>query len=811
MKIKKVYIIMLFFMSYFILSSLTYTGEKDRRIAFISSAVEKYHITSPQQKVYLHLNKPSYSAGENIWFKAYIINAVTHMPDTMSTNLYVELINSGEVISQIKRIKITHGFGYGDILLKDTVPEGLYQIRAYTNWMRNFSKDYYFTHNFLVKNQEFKKLITKREANINKRKIRHAKKKAASFDLQFFPEGGYLVDGLESVVGFKAVNTYGRSVKVRGDIYDSGKNKITSFSSFHGGMGAFYLTPEYKMNYYAIVSSEKVKNVKVELPKPLQTGVVLTVDNSGDKYISIELKSNRPETKDRMANEIVLIGQVRGRIYYSSIVNLADNNISLSIDKKDFPSGVAHLTVFGKRYVPLAERLVFINHKDEMSINIKTERKKSPDNDSLYLYFDVSDAEGYPVQSNLSLSVLGVIDAEANDPGTSILSYLLLSSDVKGYIENPGFYFHNDSLKTIKALDHLMLTQGWRRFAWEEMLNDEHPEIKHEPERYITIEGRTTGEIFKRPLKNCDVRLTILDEYNDEFLQVTGDKGYFKFSNLIYYDTVNLKIEARRRNKRKNVLITLNGEERDEIFNFFGENLLTTVSEIDIKKYRMEKHAEYKKELMEKEKRERERNKLTGIHSHPDHVITSDQIPSGYSNVLQVIQGRVPGVLVTGNSVNIRGKKSFLLSSEPLYLIDGVPVNDVGSVLAIPVDDIDRIEILKGPNASVYGSRGANGVIAVYTKRGYFMKRGVIEFQMLGYSTPKKFYQPKYQVDDTLMQVSKEPSAVFWKPVIQTNLAGRSMTGFSIPGNSNKYRIIVEGISYKGDAGNGTLVIDGGI
>lgn len=808
MNVKKVYILILLILSYLVLLSLKFIDEDDRRVVHIKSTLEKFNLKYPRQKVYLHINKLSYTAGENIWFKAYVLNAVTHMPDTISTNLYVELINSGKRISQIKRIRLINGFGSGNFFLRDTVPEGLYQIRSYTNWMKNFSTEYYFTHNLDVRNPDFRKLISKKEANINKRIIKRTRKKSKSFDIQFFPEGGYLVYGIESVVGFKAINGAGKSVNVQGDIYDSDKNKITSFSSYHNGMGTFSVKPDYNKKYYAIVGSGQGKDIKINLPEPLKTGVVITVDNSDDDYVLVELKSNRPKTNDRLANEVVLIGQARGRILYSSVINLAGSHRSAKIEKKILPSGVIHLTVFANRYVPLAERLIFINHEDELDINIKTEHIKSETNDSLRLFIDVSDAIGSPQRSNLSLSVLNENESAADNANGSILSYLLLSSDLHGYIENPDYYFKNDDAKTIKALDCLMLTQGWRRFDWNELISDKYPEIKYLPEKYITIGGQITGEIFKRPLKDCNVRLTILDAYNDEFLQITGEKGYFRFSNMIYYDTVNIKIEARRPNNRKNILIVLHGEEHEEILNYHGDNLLTTVSERDMKSYRKEKYIELRKEEIEKEKREKERNKNVGIYGTPDYVITSDEIPSGYGNALQVIQGRVPGVRVTGNSVNIRHATSFMLSTEPLYVIDGIPVEDVSSVLAIPVEDIDRIEILKGARASIYGSRGANGVIAIYTKRGFFIKRGVIELQILGYSTPKKYYQPKYEIYDTSEAETVKPSSVYWEPFIQTNLSGQSIINFSIPGNSKIYRIIIEGISYKGHTGSSNLILE---
>ena len=808
MHIKKAYKLLLIILSYILLSSLNSLDEDERRIINIKSSLDRFYSKYPQQKVYLHLNKSSYVAGENIWFKAYVVDGINHLPDTLSSNLYIELITSDKTVNGIKRIRLVNGFGYGEFILNDTVPEGLYQIRSYTNWMRNFNTDYYFTHNFTVSNPGFKYYISKKEATHNKRITKRAVKKSRSFDIQFFPEGGDLVDNIESVVGFKAINKSGKSIKVKGEVYDSDKNRVVSFNSFHNGMGSFRFKPEINKKYYALVTSEQAGDVKIDLPKSLERGVVMTVDNINDNYILIDLKSNRPKTNDRLANEIILTGQVRGKIFYSSIINLASNHAGVKIEKDIFPTGILQFTVFSHRYAPLAERLVFINHYDDIKFNINVKHSNLKINDSLQIFIDVLDARGNPLQSNISLSLLDAESVNAYNYDNSIVSNLLLTSDLKGYIENPGYYFQNNSDKTRKALDYLMLTQGWRRFIWKEVINNEYPEINHDFEKHITIEGRITSEFFNIPLKDCNIKLTILDRYNDVFIDSSGEKGYFKFNNMIYYDTVNVKIEAWRQNDRKSLLIVLPSEEPAEINNYYGDNKLTTISERDEKSHRLKMNREIKKAMMEKEKEEKEINKLESIYGEPDFVITSDEISSGYSNVLQVLQGRVAGVSVIGNRVTIRGVNTFFGSSDPLYLIDGISVSDVSAVLAIPVEDVDRIEILKGPRAAIFGSRAANGVIAVYTKRGTFMIKGVIEFEMLGYSTPKNFYQPKYSIKDASHKGLHKHSTVFWEPDIQTGSTGKAKINLNIPDTIKKYQIIIEGVSYQGHPGSANLLFE---
>jgi TonB-dependent SusC/RagA subfamily outer membrane receptor len=312
--------------------------------------------------------------------------------------------------------------------------------------------------------------------------------------------------------------------------------------------------------------------------------------------------------------------------------------------------------------------------------------------------------------------------------------------------------------------------------------------------------------LFSIPLKNCKVKLSVSEEFNDVFTQYTGKGGLFKFENMVYYDTINVKIEAWRNSGRRNLVIYVPDNSFAEVTKQQGEYTLTTVSERDKKAYRREQYVKNKIAYDEQQRRiaSADSNKLHGIHGEPDAVIRSEDIPSGYSNIFQVLQGRVPGVVVTGNKVVIRGVGTFYGSTDPLYLIDGVPVNDASAVLSIPVEDIDRIEIIKGPNSAIYGSRGGNGVIAIYTKRGFYLRKGIMEFQMLGYQWPRKFYQPVFAAGES----PDDAKTIGWFPVVVTDDKGNAKAIIRKPEIQGKLRVIIEGISYDGHAGYTDVVVE---
>lgn len=779
-------------------------ADEDARYRKIREALQKFTYLYPQQKIFLHLDKPVYRGGENIWVKAYLVNGADHLPDTLSTNLYVELISPSQTRVQIKRFQMSTGFGIGDFTLSDTLPEGLYQIRAFTSWMQNFDPDFYFKQNFQLFNPGYRKLISPKQARVNRRELDNREKLAEDIDVQFMPEGGDMVTGLESVVGFKAVNKLGKGIPVEGRIVDDMGNTVTEFSSFRKGIGKFLLKPEKDRKYFALIP-QKDKELRITLPQPLETGLIMHVADSPDKALVL-LRTNRPSTNDPTANEVILTGQIGGRIYYGNILRLENGEARAEIPKTNFPGGIMQITVFSGRGEPLAERLIFVNRANYMKIKFNPTDTLTEDGRKIYLSIVTTDMEDKPLPANLSLSITRERVPQNSQNRDNIISNLLLASDLKGFIEDPMDYFEDQAPSTLTALDNLMLTQGWRRFDWNSILEGEYPKILYHEEKGLTVFGQITRDFFGIPLKNCKVQLSIMDAYNDVFTQQSSNKGYFLFENLVYYDTISVKIEAWRPSGRRNLVIVLPDEKQTEVLDQQGDFQLTTLSERDNKAYRIEKSIEAREAYNEEQERleEERKNLVTTLHGEPDHVLRSADFPKGSRDIVEAMKGRVPGMTIMGNQIFIRGVHSFSASNQPLFLIDGIPTNDVEAVRSIPVEDIDRVEILKGPSTAIYGVRGGNGVIAIYTKRGQYVKRGVVEFDMLGYSRPRQFYQPRYQPEN-------EPGdnyTLIWEPVIQTNRDGKARIHFEKPQVKGDYRFTIQGISYAGHVGFGQSVIN---
>ncbi len=751
----------------------------------------------PQQKVYLHLDKYSYNADEILWFKAYLVDASSHRPDSSTTNLYVDLINPSGYIVQSKLIKLTGGTGNGDFSFQDTIPEGVYKIKAFTQWMRNVDEDFFFEREIYVANREYKTYITKEEVfNIKKEKRKNIKREQ-NYDVQFLPEGGHLLAGIQNKVGFKAINQMGHGSTVEGSIIDSKGNTITEFKSSVYGMGSIDFTPGIKERYTALVNTGGDKILKVQLPEALDAGVSVSANQSRKGFVTVKLIHNFPPLQLPPNTLYFLVGHCRENILFTHEFDLKNTDNSFEVSTADFPSGIIHLTLFNLFSQPVSERLIFVNNQDELKIIAEPSKGVAASRELISVKFKITDKNSLPVISDFSVSV-GLLKESWSEE--NIVSALLLGSDLKGKVENPDYYFSNWNTAKEKELDDLLLTQGWRRFNWTEVLSDTKIRPKYENEQGITITGIITRQFFDIPLRDIIVTLSILNEYNDVFSVRSGERGVFRFENKNYSDTISASLEAVKINGRKNLVIYLDtkSDERDKKMKYQTNQ--------DLRRRGPEGH--YVEPVGDDDPYAEQNNRIYRLHQEPQahNVIIVDETMRTYQSVGDIIQGRVPGVVVNGSKVTIRGINSFYYNTSPLFLVDGMSVDAEYAMSMSPID-VERIEIIKGPEAAIYGSRGANGVIAIYTRRGKFMKKGVLDFKMLGYATPREYYTPgiEYRSDDPF---EDDRNTILWMPYVLSDKNGEAAASFITSDVKGSYLIRIEGVSSEGIPGSGSSIIE---
>lgn len=784
--------------SLIIFSFTSYNDPLNRIIASFEENLSK----NPVEKVYLHLDRSYYSPSETIWFKSYLTAGPFHQVSSLSNTIYVELINSETEVIQHHRIFSSDGYASGHISLSDTLTSGNYLLRAYTNWMRNSGEEYFFHKQLTIVNG----LDQDNDGEITEDVV----------DLQFFPEGGNLVDGMMNRVAFKAVGKDGLSRKAKGKILEDG-NVIKEFESTHLGMGIFALIPKKGKNYQAWIEET---GQTINLPKSLKSGILLSVTNS-PKSNDLLVKVQSSENSEQKA--VLLLAQTRGLVGATSQIDLS-NKISFSkIPKKIFPSGITQITVMDEMGTPLAERLVFIDHQDQIHISLKTDRKSYAPRDSVYLYIEAKDQKGNPVIANFSLNVVdgGQIYLDKNKE--SIQSYLLISSELKGHLESPGYYFNPENQDRVEALDLLMMTQGWRRFTILEALEGNIPKPEYPFEKGITVKGKLLDK-NQNPLAGGSVSYLSLFPFPDSKTVQATENGSFELNDLVFYDTTNLVLQGKSENGKTGFIILDTNYLSPKISNssllFNSDNAAWPTSFLSESELRLNsnkafdlENSDYLLDGVEVKGKKIEPNytgpKIYGEGSVKIQVAGNPGLEN-QQHPLELVRGRVPGVQVSGNGsdwkVLIQGYGSIKNGTDPLIMIDDIPI-DIKSLITIPVQDIESYTIWKGPDTAVFGSRGANGAIGFYTKKriaGANLAKQESQTSLVkGYQIQKEFYSPAYLVQNRNNPKPDRRATLFWAPFIQTDSLGKASVSFYNHDIETEVYGEIQGLSNNGQVGFG--------
>ncbi|MCC5921977.1 MAG: TonB-dependent receptor plug domain-containing protein [Cyclobacteriaceae bacterium] len=769
----------------------------------IMSGFARYAEIFPTEKVYLHLDRPYYTTGETIWLKAYLTAGANHEPSPISNTIYVELINDKkQIVKKLKFLSI-NGSSAGSITIDNSLESGSYLIRSYTNWMKNGGEDYFFHRPIKIWNIE---------------NVKNSIAKVKGLDVQFFPEGGDLVNGVPSKVAIKAVGADGLGRSVKGKIVE-GNTIITEFESNSLGMGVFYLKPRKDQIYKAIVENYEEKII---LPKAKESGLTLSVINSSE---STKIIANIQNTNNSELKSINILAQTRGIIHYSARSDLSSNAAIAEIPKENIPSGITQITVTDHNGVPLAERLIFVDQKDQVNFNITANKSTYAPRELVNLDIQATDASGKPIVADLSLSVFDNQQVFMDENSEDIYSYLLLSSELTGHIESPGYYFNPDNKDREEALDHLLLTQGWRRLTIKDASEQKWESPQYKAEQGLTVKGKMIDELNSKPI--IDGKVLYISNYpiHETRTVYTNSKGEFEISNVLFFDSTNVMLQGETKRGRKSVKIIvykIKDSTSDELP--LLTNNIEALNEFEkafiaksIERKTIDEAYEFGEKTITLEgleirsTRSDFQNIGSRIYGKGSATIKVSDFPflENLQHPMQLVEGRVAGVQVVGSgmewSVSMRGPSSMKSGTTPLILVDDMPVpfSFLGS---IPVQEIESFTVWKGPTSAIFGVRGANGVIGFYTKKGdqafTSSKNGSITHAGIGYHVEREFYAPKYDVKKPEHIKPDRRVTLFWQPFIQTDSTGKASVSFYNHDVETTIRGTLEGISATGSAGS---------
>lgn len=793
------------------LSSWFYASAQESLITIHESLTE-YLREFPQEKVYFHLDKPFYAAGDTIWFKAYLADAMLHLPLPLSKVLYVDIIKEdhGRLISH-NLVRINQGFSHGQITLPDTLAEGLYQIRAYTNWMRNFPQDFFFKKDIRVYS------VVANPPSLTESDVKQLDD--AQY-LDFFPEGGNFVAGLLNRIAFKAVNLMGQGVKVEGYVLSDRSDTVTNIVTHHSGLGHFMMIPQKGHTYSAHIKLKNGEIKKYRLPDLLDEGYVMQVDNVGASSIRVIIRHNLQKP-----DSAILFAHQRGAIIYGAQAVKDKKEYRLLIPKAAVPDdGIVHLTLFGGNGIPECERLVYMNKERPHHISFTPEEDSDQPQGHEVIDITIKDADGNPVHGNFSLSVTDKHQVTPDTDAGNIQSYFYLTSDItssvesdqrKETIENPSYYFNDANKLAFYHMDLLLMTQGWRRFLWRDVLKADDTKPVFPIENGITVKGQVLRLNGKTVRDSVNLVLMSTSK-NQQRIFATGisrPDGRFEFSGLDVYDSATVLVHASKGNGAKNLDVSFSEPVLPEIpeYQYPINPLLFNRSSVENFLKKKRENAEFEQSMnlnrvhmletvVIEGKREAEPDIRRISYGTPDATVKIDNSLCGSAlNVLQMLQGRVAGVVVNTNPTNPTNSTVSIRGQVATILVDGIRVTDPAFISPCDVEAIDVIR-----DASI---GGGSGVVSILTKRGNvnydFSKdkaRGTSIMNIAGYLVPREFYTPRYENLSTAPYLNDFRSTIYWNPEIVTDALGKCRIIFPIKSTGTTVRLVLEGLTEKGKA-----------
>jgi hypothetical protein len=492
------------------------------------------------EKVYLHIDRNYYVTGDDIWFKAYLVNAQNNLLINTSNNLYVEIISPEAKIMSREVVRLDNGIGVGDFKLPDSIAGGTYRIRAYTNWMRNFGTHFIYEKEIQVTNIKGVSRSVTSSSNFNAIDKRAA---TGSYKIQFLPEGGSLVQGLSTIVSFKAEDANGYGVDANGCIVSSKGDTVARFNTTHMGMGSFVFKPEAGTQYKAWVRYRSGQLVPADFPAALTDGYVMNVSETDTSKFVVTVSANANTFASHPTNELTLTAKHAGKFYYKEKLILKDGKGTAIITKKDFPAGIASITLYDEDLRPNCERLVYIENSNPIAIAITTDKTSYQPKDEVTVNITATDAQQQPVKAALSLAAVDD-NLDKESPG-NIASYLLLESELAGKVENPSTYFDESNINHYQQLDLLLRAQGWRSFLWRQMA-DTNFHISYLPEPGITISGRVREKFANKPLPDMNITLFAVGAKGNKWYSTKTDAtGKYYLDGLPLYGYQTIKINSK--------------------------------------------------------------------------------------------------------------------------------------------------------------------------------------------------------------------------------------------------------------------------
>jgi len=749
-----------------------------------------------QEKLFVHTDKRFYLAGEICWYKVYNTDAFFNKPLGLSKLAYIELLDKNNKPVLQSKCALKEGDGDGSLLLPASLTAGKYLLRAYTSWMKNFDAGYFFEKSVTI---------------VNARKMKDGMALATKnkYDIQFFPEGGNLVNGIQSKVAFRVVDQNGKGVSCSGSIINERADTVASFASLKFGMGSFLFTPAAAHVYKAIIVLPDSSHNMQEMPVAYNEGYVMHLEEAGNHALKITVQT--PAVSNTAP--VYLFVHTRGSVKISTGSPLRNGYTEFVIDSDKLGAGISHITLFNESRQPVCERLYFKRPENHLEITTVTDQPEYEQRKKIDISVLSADQNGKTVPADMSMAVYRV-DSLTRPDEMDISNYLWLTSDLRGSIESPAYYFTQTSSEVNTALDNLLLTQGWRRFNWQNILQHTLPVFRFTPEyKGHIVRGRVTSNTTGRPVRGVECFLSVAGTRTQMRGDISNDSGIVQFEMNHFYgnDEVFVQASSSLRDTAVHVEIINPYTENTPATNTGNWSMPATGTNSLQRGY---VSVQVQNSYLGSKLRQQALPVFDTLpfYSQPDKVYQLDDYVR-FTTIEEILREYVPYVNVRKRDgvfylpvFDLVRKEFFQV--DPLVMLDGIPIFDMNKLMAYDPLKIRRLDVV----SRVYylGNMFFGGIVNFITYtgdlQGYELDPGVTVIDYKTLQLQREFFSPVYETPE--QYASRMPdfrSLLHWQPNLKTNKDGKQQTSFYTSDLSGDFAVVVQGITTDGTTGSKTI------
>ena len=781
----------------FIFSAITVSAQG------IETVINKYGSDYAQERTYLHYDKSSYSPGETVWFKAYLMKGIDPADD--SKTFYVDWTDDAGKLLYHTVAPVVDATSNGQFDIPADYKGQYIHVKAYTRWMLNFDSSFLYEKDIRV---------------ITKDNIKAAGRVIATPSLEFFPEGGDAVAGIMNKIAFKANDQWGKPVKIRGIIQNSRGEKIDSLKVRHDGMGFVSVRPVTGETYVAKWKDEKGAEHTTKLPVAKAKGLVLQVTTVSNKRNFTILADGETAKELGTVNVVGTMNQLHA---FKVSKDISSGTAGGIIPTVNLPSGILTITVFDSRWNALAERITYINN-DEYRFNAGmtvdhwglNKRAKNE------IQVEVPDS----VVANLSIAITDAsIDSDSSN---TIISHFLLSSELKGQIYNPAYYFSGNDNTIAQHLDLVMLSHGWRRFKWEDVAKNKLPSIAYPRDTaFLALSGKVYGATPSALRENPTVILIVTqkkDEMNTSnkkpiknmlIVPVKPD-GTFEEPNFFLFDSAHIYYKLSKSLRDASIIFMENrlpairyrlpaaGLFNNQFGDTTGYGRHFQLSDETLRLLQLGEGKILENVTVKTKTRSpleiMDQKYSSGLFTGGDGYqfnLLDDNSSFASRNIFEYLQSKVAGLMINTSAnpptMSWRG-------GSPQLFLDELPM-DAEFVSSISINDVAYIKVFRPPFYG--GGSSANGAIAIYTRRGDDVKqdpgKGLANNTVNGYTPLRQFYSPNYSAFNAENEKPDMRTTIFWNPQVITKPGANKVKMIFYNNDVSKsFRVIIEGMTTTG-------------